>query len=455
MTLVAPPGSAEPAAPRTGAQVFLSGVRRGSVLAFVPLALAGQAIAWIEYAISGWYRPWSWVKIGFAYTLTGARVGFDATVRAAATRHPSKDLPFSEQRMEIAVGALVVLAVVLLFRAGQEQGKLRYRSPAAAAAGASVALGFAVPCLLIAFPVRLVFPQLGIASLRPVLWQAFVLPAALGLVCGVAGGLSAAGGGPDHRAWPATVTAAARGAWAAFTWGLMLAFLGFLVLAGVEPRTTGGYARAARDGGSAGAVLVVHHALLLPNQSGLILTTAMGGHIELSLSDHPVAELTLDGVLPLGRASDLFPDGVQFGPWYGLFLLVPGVAALLGGRRAGRSSSGLRQAVLRGALGGVGFAVLAGVGAWASSITLPFAPGLLRPPVVLEAGMWRTAMLALPWGVVGGVLGALVPERGPAPERPPSAQLDVRPPNPYLTARQEPAGPEAPAPEEPPSDTSA
>ena len=51
-----------------------SGVRRGFVLVFLPVFVAGQAIAWLTYAVSGWYRPWSWFKIGLAETLASVRV---------------------------------------------------------------------------------------------------------------------------------------------------------------------------------------------------------------------------------------------------------------------------------------------------------------------------------------------------------------------------------------------
>ena len=56
--------------------VLVSGLRRGSLLVFVPAFLAGQALAWITYAASRWYHPYSWFKIGLAETLSSVRVPF-------------------------------------------------------------------------------------------------------------------------------------------------------------------------------------------------------------------------------------------------------------------------------------------------------------------------------------------------------------------------------------------
>ena len=46
--------------------LVLHGLARGALIVFLPVFIAGQAIAWLTYAISHWYRPWSWFKIGLA-----------------------------------------------------------------------------------------------------------------------------------------------------------------------------------------------------------------------------------------------------------------------------------------------------------------------------------------------------------------------------------------------------
>ena len=101
---------------------LLSGLRRGALLVFLPVFLAGQAIAWLTYAVSGWYRPWSWFKIGVAETLSSVRVAFVSTT---TDRQPggvfSRTDPIVELRssLALAVGALLIAVVVLAFRAGR------------------------------------------------------------------------------------------------------------------------------------------------------------------------------------------------------------------------------------------------------------------------------------------------------------------------------------------------
>ena len=59
--------------------LLVGGLRRGAFLVFLPIFVAGQALAWLTYAASGWYHPWSWFKIGLAETLASVRVPFTST----------------------------------------------------------------------------------------------------------------------------------------------------------------------------------------------------------------------------------------------------------------------------------------------------------------------------------------------------------------------------------------
>ena len=109
-----------------------------------------------------------------------------------------------------------------------------------------------------------------------------------------------------------------------------------------------------------------------------------------------------------------FPQaGGTFGrapaPYY-LFLLVPAIAALLGGARAGRRADARTQkgAVGIGALAGIVFAVIVAFASAASSIvvsgviagrTFSFSAG---PDVV------SGALLALAWGCAGGAIGGAI-----------------------------------------------
>ena len=109
---------------------------------------------------------------------------------------------------------------------------------------------------------------------------------------------------------------------------------------------------------------------------------------------------------------------------YFLFLLVPALSVVLGGRYAAKRRAQLRwEAVGMGAASGVVFAALVAVGSWLASVSaglsspiggLPANASVLIGPGVLAAGL-----LALAWGVVGGVIGAWLEGR----KFPPRAQL--------------------------------
>ncbi len=407
------------------AAITLAGLRRGALLVFVPVAVAGQAIAWLEYGISGLFHPWSWLKIGLAYTLTSVRVPFEATVSDSFVG----PAPARSATLELTIGALTVAVVVLAFRAGREQGIGFERRPArAAAAGAIVGVGLAVPMFIGATLVRLGLPVVGVDDLRPVLWQALVLPLVVGCGAGAIGGLAAARGALEARSWTARLTGAARGGFAAFWLGVAFAFIGFLVIAAVENGPTSAYGRYVAGTGTGGAVLVVHHALVLPNQSAMLLATSMGARTRLVVADDPEVDLTVRGLEPanasgaamlhLLRPSRPGKEAVRFPSWFWLFLLVPAAATVLGGRR---SAAGVRrgaEAVGRGALGGVVYAASCGLAAWVATIVLPIGAVVVPGPIRLGPDPWATFVVAVPWGVVGGAIGAFWPEPvPPAPSR--------------------------------------
>jgi hypothetical protein len=403
------------------AALLRSGVRRGFVLVFLPMFVAGQAIAWLTYAVSGWYRPWSWFKIGLAETLASVRVTFVARSSTGPGTPSLRSAAQAGSVLEVAIGALAIAVVVLAFRAGREQARgLEARPIAAAIAGAAPALGFAVPMAIVAPFVTLGFPQFGIDHLRPVLWQAVVLPLAVCGSCGAIGGLFVARAAIEARgSWGVRWVGAARGGFTAFWWGLALAFAGFLILAALEPGATGAYARFVGRSGGSGAALVVQHALLLPNQSTMILATSMGVPTTLDVGAMTVARLTLSGVHTEGTigaglaalvgarsTSAGFPD------WYMAFLAIPAAASLIGGRSAGRAAGGRPEAALRGALAGVVYAMLCGVAAWAAAIVLPPWSAILGGPLRLGVEPLTTTFIALLWGLVGGTIGSTFAERG-------------------------------------------
>jgi hypothetical protein len=378
-------------------------MRRGTLQVALPLVLAGQAIAWLGYAITGTYGPWSWLKIGFAYALAGLRVPFLMTPEPRGGEVPAQE-PFV-----MALGALTVAAVVLAFRAGREQGRgLEQRPVAASAAGATIGVGVAVPMLLIAFPVRLSFPNLGVELLRPLLWGALVVPLVVIAAIGAVGGVSVARERLERAPWGRRGVAAVGGGFATLWWALALAFVAFLVVATVETGATRAYGRAVGAWGTVGAIAVVHHALLLPNQSAMVLSIAMGSPVEV-VGGGDGATVSLAGVEPVGEGVALIGEGsVVFPSWFLAFAAVPLVATIAGGRRAGEGARSPRERALVGALAGIVAALLVTLTAWAATLVLPvLAPFFEGASPTMGPDLRRTLVVALAWGLAGCTLGAL------------------------------------------------
>jgi hypothetical protein len=399
-------------APDTRARaVVVGGLRRGALLVFAPVFVAGQALAWLTYAASGWYRPWSWLKIGLAETLASVRVAFVTSGSSKGT-------------LQVAFGALTVAVLVLAFRAGREQGRGFERDPfAALAAGSVVGLGFAIPMVLSALPVTLSFPQFGIDGLHPVVWQAFVLPLVIGGAAGAAGAVSLATDAVERGSlWMRRAGGAARGAAVAFGWGVLLAFVATLVVAAVSPGPTGAYARFLTRTGTTGAAAVIQHAILLPNQSVLVLTTSMGATTSLAVGGRPAVEVTrsgVDAVSPEGVFLAAYVgaagDHASFPPWFGALVLVPLAATVLGGRAVAARGDPRSERAVRGALAGVLFAAFCVAGAWAATLVVPAWADTVGGSVSFGPSLTSVAVVALAWGVVGCAVGAATL---PPPDRP-------------------------------------
>ena len=397
MTADAPPDL------RPGALV-LGGLRRGALLVFLPVALAAQAIAWVAAAISGAYTPMSWLKIGLAYALASARVPFDVTTRGRGTLG-AEGTPSTEV-LAVALGALSIALIVLAFRAGRSSAAAAARRPGLAAlAGGAVGLGVAAPMVVAAVPVELAFPDADVTRLAPSLPFAFLLPLLLAGGVGAIGGLAAARDRLEERPRGARGVAVVRGAGAMLAWGLILATAGVLLVAAVRPSATAGYARSVGEAGVGGAVVVVHHGLLLPNQSVMVWSAASGAPVRLAADDVTLVEVSLRGWDPSGLGAD--PVGLGF--LTPLFLLVPVVATVLGGRVAGRGARSVIEALGAGVLAGVLSAALGVLTAWFASIRLPFL--LLDDPTTLGPSLGRLAVVSVVWGVLGGALGALSARR--------------------------------------------
>jgi hypothetical protein len=193
----------------------------------------------------------------------------------------------------------------------------------------------------------------------------------------------------------------------------VLAFLGFLVVAALSPGPTGAYARFVSRTGGSGAATLIEHAVLLPDQSVLVLTTAMGATSSLEVGGAPAVELTRSGVSVVSAAGGFLAayvgangERATFPSWFALFLLVPLAGTLVGGRRAGMGEPRWGERALRGAFAGLVYACLCVIAAWAATLVVPAWAGLVGGSVRLGPALGVTAALAGAWGVGGCVLGA-------------------------------------------------
>jgi len=401
-TAVPPAAVADAEAPMRGP--LTRSFARGFVAFLITAALA-EAIGLAEYAASGGaYRLWTWMKVGFLYLVSF----FGVQVRLVFGSGFVPGLVWS-LRMPLLVGT--GLAGWLLFRGGR-RGSF--------AGAVSMALGFAVPTFLVALPSTLRFPSLRL-TVGAVLWQAAVFPLVFALGVTAAGAWSAGSPGSVRAA---RLRAAARGGGRMFARSLVLAFAGLLVLAAVRSAETGAYARGLRHLGWTGALTVGHQLLGLPNIATYVLASSMGGATELQLAaggpaGAPGLEVRMSGVQPVGPAEGLAPNagaagagGIGWGGWFYLFLLVPAVATVLGGREAAAGARGIRRRVAAGVGAGIVFGGFVAVAAWLSAAVVPL-PLYGVVPVAVRAVTPGVAMLGLAWGVAGGAIGAMLPDQNP------------------------------------------
>jgi hypothetical protein len=210
--------------------------------------------------------------------------------------------------------------------------------------------------------------------------------------------------------------AAVAGGVRAFWVALLLAFVGLLVNAGADPAAARAYFDAVAQPSYTGtAILIGHHVLALPNQSIWVLVPAMGGSDELRFdgSEQTLVSygetVTEIGVgVPSGAAGAPLVRAEPLPRWYVLFLLVPGLATLFGGRRAAEIARSLVEALALGSATGIAFAGLVVAGAFLSTIAWE-ASAATGEGISLAAGpdLSGATLLALAWGIVGGALGAL------------------------------------------------
>ena len=386
---------------RTPPGAALAGARSRSALrsalrgagAFAGVAGLGLLIGMGEYAASGGaYRLWTWVKVGSLYLVSFFGVGVRVDVGG-------RELFL----LRLPLMAGTVLAGWLLFRAGRRATGLRAWS-----AGWVVA-GFVLPVWALALPARLRFPDLGgagvDATVHAIAWQALLFPAVFAAIVVAAGVVSGRAAGSSRAAAVRRIMA---GGWR-MTWlALMFAFAGLLAVAAIHPGRAAEYGRWLGSQGRGGTLLVGHELLAAPNAAFFALAPAMGGATTVSGTAGArsvAASVRVSGVGPVAFLPPGNYPARDFGGIFYLLMLVPLAATVTGGRFAatGASHSGAR--VVRGAGAGLVFGMLITAGSVFAAVASPLSRAQL--PIHVGVAMPATALLAMAWGIGGGVLGAL------------------------------------------------
>jgi hypothetical protein len=347
----------------------------------------------------GTYGLWSWVKIGLLTALLSLGADVLATVEGPPILRTAADSTTIHARF--VPMALTIGFVWLAADAGRRAARARAARSALAAA-ALAAAGAAVPVALLsaacATLVTLSFPPVGL------LVEVDAAGAALW-----AGTLAAAGAGAGaylEAARDRRSAAALRGGLTAYGWALGLLAVGVFAVATLEPTVTRGYVDTMTGLGPGGGLLFGAHLLALPAQSALLLAPASGSCLEI-VGEGSVFQLCAWRLVGSGPAGDTFlPEALQLAPSLWLLSAMPGIAAMLGGRRAaaGTAVTGGRAAGL-GAAAGLVFASLVVAGGW--FVALRFSSVLVPGRLVSVHPTWvRTALAAMLWGVAGGAFGA-------------------------------------------------
>jgi hypothetical protein len=407
----APPDRSE--ARRSAARTFGS-ASVGGFVAFVASALAGQLVGLAEWVAGARaYGARLPLKLGWLYLVSFHRVGFRLSsiqpFGLGDAPGPASPPGRYDYTVRVAVLAGTILAGVMLYRAGRMAASHAGARPWL---GAAVAPAYAAPIFLGSLFVTLRFPDAGVEAIKPIAWEAFVFPFAFAAITGLAGGMSTARlEGPSNR-----FATRVRAGWQMFAVAVVLAFVGFVVLAGVRPDSSGAYLRWIGREGRIGALVATHHLVLLPDQSLWILAPAMGSCD--SLVGGPSEPTTLCFRTFTVRSGW---GAVAFGPPaqtelplpFLLFMLVPAIAVVAVSARSITSRS-LGARVVDGMASGAVFAAIVWLAAVASRISIDNATASGGSALIsVGPDPVRTGLLALAWGIVGGAIGAGLPATRP------------------------------------------
>jgi len=410
----------------SGGAPWSAGIRSGAII-FLITAIVGQAIAWFDYLfLPGTERLTvsGVAKIGALYLASFSRIPLSVDLTMGGMSLPAE--------VSLSFGLVSLLLLVLLYRAGK-----RIANQAGGNAVTRMVRGLTVvPAyvgLTVVVSLVMTIRPLEVGdqvSIAPSLFGSLLLPLALSAVaCGVGGLLS------DRdalfRQWSAgrRLAGALVGGWRMLVYGMIFAVIGLAVLTVIRPDDSklyfAGYRAATGDGG---AVAVLHNTLLLPNEAVMVMAPSMGAcdgiygtmldyelicYTKFPSDAPPQAPATSD---PLSALAGSLPPLEAPPAVYLMFLLVPLLATILGGRSAARVSeaAGRGQGALNGALAGVVFGPLAGAAAWFAGISIGSGSGgglgglAMGGSVFVGAGAKGTVLFGLVWGVAGGAIGGAV-----------------------------------------------
>ena len=383
----------------------------GAALAFAATLALGEALAILDlFGLPGppQFGLGSTLKLGGLYLASFNHVGLEVVGEAGGWVLTASCPPM--------LGTL--LAIWLLYRAGKraaegsadnllERGSL----------GVKVAPAYAALVLATELILRANLFTEGGFTVRPV--APFFWPLVLSAAAGFAGGVM--GEGTDSgKECDRPALAILRGGWNMLALGFVGSFLALAFVAAVAPAYSRVYLAGFRTArGPGGAVAVAHNTLLLPNESVWALVASMGacdgvygarGIDMVCWSHFPAEPFSVQGSSPSAVEAQPAPRPPLV---FGVFLLVPPAATIVGGALAARIArlrrSGSAAAI--GAASGVVFAALAGSTAYFSGVAMTLGPDLEGlwdgNRLFLGPRVWAAAAVALIWGLFGGALGGV------------------------------------------------
>lgn len=380
--------------------------------------VAGQAPPLLANVTGAGLAVSTQVRAGWLYTMAGHAASIEiagASGSLDGVAGGTFSIRFGFLSIAVLAGAVLAVGSRAAARRVGDAGARR------AVVGATIAVPYAIALGVVNLFVTLRLEPGGAflgspTSISVPAWEGFVLPAALGVVVGALGGWSVS------RSWRGSVARVAAAGLRSFTWALGLALVGLLAFAALRPAGLERYATEVWSAGTPRAALYLgHQTLLLPNAAVWVLAPAMGGCVTIR-DDGAARDLVCLDRLPrgpdpaawflseLGRVEGESPTTpAPVAAW--IFVFVPAAAIVLGVRTLGPVASSWRSAFAMGAAAGAVFALAVTVVSLAASLWLSSDGNAEARLVALGPDPLTTGVLALVWGVVGGVAVSVASRR--------------------------------------------